>query len=98
MGTLGYERLREQREENAVVLSALHRVLPQVEAGDAGLGRTVMGALLEVLALHRLSVGLAAAMALQAPPQRVRGSAARITLHNTRHNMLRAGTRPRPVR
>ena len=37
MGTLGYERLREQQEENAVVLSALHRVLPQVEDGDAAL-------------------------------------------------------------
>jgi hypothetical protein len=97
MGTLGYERQREQREENAVVLSALHRVLPQVEAGDAALGRTVMGALLEVLALHRLSVGLAPAVALQAP-QRVRGSAARITQHVTLHNTLRAGTRPRAAR
>jgi len=98
MGTLGYERLREQREENAVVLSALHRVLPQVEAGDAALGRTVMGALLEVLALHRLSVGLAPAVALHAPPQRVRGSAARITQRVTLHNTLRAGTRPRAAR
>ena len=98
MGTLGYQRLREQREENAVVLSARHRVLPQVEAGDAALGRTVMGALLEVLALHRLSVGLAPAVALQSPPQRVRGSAARITLHHTLNHMLRAGMRPRQPR
>jgi len=81
MGTLGYERLREQQQENAVVLSALHRVLPQVEDGDAELGRTVLGALLEVLELHRLSTGVALAVALQQPPLRVRGSAARITQH-----------------
>lgn len=59
MGTLGYARLREQRAENAVVLSALHRVLPEVEDGNAPLGRQVITALIEVLALHRLSTGLA---------------------------------------
>jgi len=79
MGTLGYERLREQRAENAVVLSALHRVMPQVEAGDAVLGRTMLDALLDVLDLHRLSTGVALAVAVQPPPLRVRGSAARIT-------------------
>jgi len=79
MSTLGYERLREQREENAVVLSALHRVLPQVEDGDAALGRTVLTALLDVLDLHRLSTEVALAVAVPAPPLRVRGSAARIT-------------------
>lgn len=88
MGTLGYERLREQCEENAVVLSALHRVLPQVEDGDAALGRAVLAALLEVLELHRLSTGVALAVAVQAPPLRIRGSAARITQRSgmrTRH-------------
>lgn len=80
MGTLGYARLREQRAENAVVLSALHRVLPEVEDGNAPLGREVVTALLEVLALHRLSTDLALAMAVHEPPQRVRGSAARVTL------------------
>jgi hypothetical protein len=79
MGTLGYERLREQREENAVVLSALHRVLPQVEDGDAALGRTVLAALLDVFDLHRLSTEVALAVAVPAAPLRVRGSAARIT-------------------
>jgi hypothetical protein len=62
-----------------VVLSALHRVLPQVENGDAGLGRTVLTALLEVLDLHRLSTDVALAVAVQPPPLRVRGSAARLT-------------------
>lgn len=79
MGTLGYERLREQREENAVVLSALHHVLPQVEDGDAALGRTVLSALLDVLDLHRLSTEVALAVAVQAPALRMRGSTARIT-------------------
>jgi hypothetical protein len=80
MGTLGYERLREQCQENAVVLSALHRVQPQVEIGDAVLARQVLGALLDVLSLHRLSTGVALAVAVQAPPLRMRGSAARLTL------------------
>jgi len=79
MGTLGYARLREQQEENAVVLSALHHVLPRVEDGDAALGREVFSALLDVLALHRLSTGLALAVAVQPPALRVRGSAARLT-------------------
>lgn len=94
MGTLGYARLREQQQENAVVLSALHRVLPQVEDGDAALGREVFAALLDVLALHRLSTGLALAVAVQPPPLRIgmrmRGSAARMT--------LRAGLRGRHPR
>jgi hypothetical protein len=79
MGTLGRERLREQREENAVVLGALHRVLPLVEDGDAALGRDVLAAVLDVLALHRLTIGLALAVAVP-QQQRVRGSAARTTL------------------
>jgi len=90
MGTLGYERLREQREENAVVLSALHRVLPLVEDGNATLGREVLAALLDVLALHRLRTSLALAVAVQPPPLRVRGSAARMT--------LRVGVRARRAR
>jgi hypothetical protein len=80
MGTLGYERLREQCQENAVVLSALHRVQPQVEIGDTALGRAVLTALIDVLDLHRLSTGVALAVAVQAPPSRMRGSAARLTL------------------
>jgi hemerythrin len=79
MGTLGYERLREQRAENAVVLAALHRVLPQVEDGDAALARQVLTALLDVLDLHRLSTGVALAVAVQPPALRARGSAARLT-------------------
>jgi hemerythrin len=85
METLGYVRLHEHRAENAVVLSALHRVLPDVEQGDGALGRQVLAALDEVLALHRLSADLALAVA---PPQveaRARGRAARATLHVATH-------------
>jgi hemerythrin len=85
METLGYARLREHREENAVVLSALHRVLPDVERGDHLLGRQVLTALDDVLALHRLSGDLALALAARAPAARTRGRAARATLHSAAH-------------
>ncbi|QJE02158.1 hypothetical protein HH212_20815 [Massilia forsythiae] len=83
--TLGVERQREQGEENAVVLSALHRVLPLVEGGDAPLGREVLCALLDVLAQHRLGSAQAGATALADAPAgalpRRRANAARATLH-----------------
>jgi hemerythrin len=85
METLGYVHLHEHREENAVVLSALHRVLPDVEQGDHLLGRQVLTALDEVLALHRLSGDLALAAATQPPDARARGRAARATLHVAAH-------------
>ena len=87
METLGYERLREHREENAVILCALHRVMPQVEHGDLALGRQVLEALRDVLALHRLSSDLALAMAPQAQhmPARAHGKAARATQHVATH-------------
>jgi hemerythrin len=81
METLGYVRLHEHREENAVVLTALHRVLPDVERGDHPLGRQVLAALDDVLALHRLSSDLALAIAVRPPAVRARGRAARATLH-----------------
>ena len=85
METLGYVHLHEHREENAVVLSALHRVLPDVERGDHMLGRQVLAALDEVLALHRLSGGLALTVATQAPAARARGRAAQATSHVAAH-------------
>lgn len=81
MATLGYVRLREHREENAVVLAALHHVLPDVERGDHMLGRQVLCALVDVLALHRLSGDLALAVAARPAEARARGHAARATLH-----------------
>jgi hemerythrin len=85
METLGYVHLHEHRAENAVVLSALHRVLPDVEQGDHALGRQVLAALDDVLALHRLSADLALAVAPPAADVRARGHAARATLHVARH-------------
>jgi hemerythrin len=81
METLGYVRLHEHREENAVVLSALHRVLPDVEGGDHMLGRQVLAALAGVLDLHRLSGDLALTVAARPADARLRGRAARATLH-----------------
>jgi len=81
METLGYVHLHEHREENAVVLSALHHVLPDVERGDHMLGRQVLSALADVLDLHRLSGDLALAVAAQPAEVRARGRAARATLH-----------------
>ena len=85
MEMLGYARLREQREENAVILSALHRALPQVDAGDCALGRQLVAALRDVLALHRLSADLALSLSVPAAASslagRARGRAARTTQH-----------------
>jgi hemerythrin len=81
METLGYVRLHEHREENAVVLSALHHVLPDVERGDHMLGREVLAALAGVLDLHRLSGDLALAVAAHPADARARGRAARVTMH-----------------
>jgi hypothetical protein len=86
METLGYAQLHEHREENAVVLSALHRVLPDVERGDHMLGRQVLTALDEVLALHRLSGELALTVAAEPQdPRGVRGRAARAARHGGAH-------------
>ena len=79
--TLGATRVHAQREDNAVVLCALHRVLPDVERGDCVLGRQVLAALAGVLDLHRLSADLALALAAGAGRMRARGRAARTTQH-----------------
>jgi hemerythrin len=85
METLGYERLREHIAENAVILGALHRVMAQVEYGDCLLGRQVLTALRDVMALHRLSADLAAAAAAHPGALRLHGQAARATLHVAGH-------------
>ena len=85
MEMLGYAHLREHREENAVILRALHRALPEVDAGDCALGRQLVGALRQVLALHRLSADLALSLTVPtsaaSPSGRARGRAARTTQH-----------------
>lgn len=83
MEALRIPGLRERRHNNALILSALHKVSPAVEGGNLGLGREVVGALRDLLDLHRHSADLVLAVAAlqqrarpRAPGQ-VRGLAAR---------------------
>lgn len=87
MEMLGYAQLREHRAENAVVLSALHRVLPDVEGGDCALGRQVLTALLDVVELHRLSTDLAVSVAVQplAPGAHRKAARPALTVTTWRH-------------
>jgi nucleotide-binding universal stress UspA family protein len=73
------ERVHEQRQENAAILSALHHTLPQVELGDFTLARQLVAALTDILSLHRISADLALPRGPVAPggPARMRGRAAR---------------------
>jgi hemerythrin len=70
MELLGFPHLRERREENAVILSALHRVVPAVEYGNLAIGREVVAALRDLLDLHRLTADLALAVAVRPTPGR----------------------------
>jgi hypothetical protein len=45
--------LRNQRQDNALLLNALHHAASQVEAGELTVGREVMTALPGLLSLHR---------------------------------------------
>lgn len=83
MEALRIPGLRERRHNNALILSALHRVAPVVEGGDLGVGRELVAALRDLLDLHRHSADLVLAVAAlhqrtrpRTPPQ-VRGLAAR---------------------
>jgi nucleotide-binding universal stress UspA family protein len=73
------ERVHEQRQENAAILAALHHTLPQVEDGDFETARQLVGALTDILSLHRISADLALPRTPAAPagPPRMRGRAAR---------------------
>jgi nucleotide-binding universal stress UspA family protein len=73
------ERLHEQRQENAAILAALHHTLAQVEEGDFGIARQLVGALTDILSLHRISADLALPREARAPagPPHMRGRAAR---------------------
>jgi nucleotide-binding universal stress UspA family protein len=73
------ECLHERRQENAAILAALHHTLPQVEDGDFHLGRQLVGALTDILSLHRISADLVLARQPQpsAAAVRMRGRAAR---------------------
>ncbi|MCA1248201.1 hypothetical protein [Massilia sp. MS-15] len=83
MEALGIPGLRERREHNALILSALHHVSPAVERGCPETGREVVSALRDLLNLHRHAADLVLAVsALQQrtrvrAPNGVRGAAAR---------------------
>jgi len=70
MELLGFPHLHERLEEDAIVLSALHRVTPQIENGNLALGREVVSTLRDLLDLHRLTADLALAVAIPAPTLR----------------------------
>jgi len=55
METIGFAGVHEQRQDNALLLNALHHAAPRVEAGELGIGREVVEALPCLLSLHRFS-------------------------------------------
>jgi hypothetical protein len=68
---LGDAALHPRRADYAVLLCALHRTLPQIEAGDVDLGRQVADALGAVLSLPWDEGTEVAATTGHAPSQRV---------------------------
>ena len=81
MEAAGYGGLQAHLADNALALCALHRVTPQVEAGDTALGREALGALAAILELHRFTADLAV-VGTQARARRTTGSSARFTRHD----------------
>jgi hypothetical protein len=63
MDTLAFDGLHERLAANALLLASLHRIVLQVEAGDAALGRAALGAACDLLSLHRLTTDLALVLA-----------------------------------
>ena len=55
MESAGHPALRNQRQDNALLLNALHHAASQVEAGKFAVGREVMTALPGLLSLHRFT-------------------------------------------
>jgi hemerythrin len=70
MELLGFPRLHERLEEDAIVLRALHRVTPEIEHGNVALGREVVTTLRDLLDLHRLTADLALVVAIPSPTLR----------------------------
>ena len=74
METLAFDGLHERLAGNALLLASLHRIAPQVEAGNAELGRVALAAAADLLSLHRLTTDLALVLArpMKAGPGRRR--------------------------
>ena len=79
MDTLAFDGLHERLAANALLLASLHRIVLQVEAGDAALGRAALGAACDLLSLHRLTTDLALVTARPGNPSPKLG-----TLHRNR--------------
>jgi hypothetical protein len=77
METLAFDGLHERLAENALLLASLHRIVTQVETGDAALGRTALAAAADLLSLHRLTTDLALVLARPAGPAPHHSHAAR---------------------
>jgi hypothetical protein len=81
METLAFDGLHERLAENALLLASLHRVVTEVEAGNAALGRAALTASCDLLSLHRLTTDLALVLARpalgHARPARVPGTMGR---------------------
>lgn len=77
METLAFDGLHERLAANALLLASLHRIVTQVEAGDAALGRVALRAAADLLSLHRLTTDLALVLARPASPVPQRSHAAR---------------------
>ena len=63
METLAFDGLHERRAANALLLASLHRIVTQVETGNAALGRAALAASIDLLSLHRLTTDLALVLA-----------------------------------
>lgn len=50
-----YERAHAQRQDNALLLAALHHAVSRVEGGNLRVGREVVAALPDLLSLHRFA-------------------------------------------
>ena len=79
MEAAGYGGLQAHLADNALALCALHRITPQVEAGDTALGREALGALAAILSLHRFTADLA--LVGGARGRKPAGAPARFTRH-----------------
>jgi len=86
MDAAGYTGLQAHLADNALALCALHRVTPQVEAGDTDLGREALCALAAILSLHRFTADLAI-VGTQGRARRAGGASARFA----RHDRIAAG-------
>jgi hypothetical protein len=86
MESAGHSGLADRRQNNALLLGALHHAASQVEAGNLAIGREVIAAMPGLLSLHRLSA--LRMLAYGAPRGHIRAGMLR-----TGHPHLPAGSR-----